>query len=109
VAEADLAHLAIADDIDAGLELLLDHLRDGAPDARTHLGRVAGLAVDLVPHHPREILGPRQAARVSRQNAIRTSLHNCAPWRMCAAGSARAPQAVISWVRVWAREPAVGR
>src|SRR6185437_7018577 len=81
VAEADLAHLAIADDVDAGFELLLDHLRHGAPDACAHLDRIAALAVDLVPHHAGEVIRPRQAACVSCQNAIGTSLHDCAPCR----------------------------
>ena len=37
IAETDLAHLAVGDDVDAGFALLLDRFRDGFGDARIEL------------------------------------------------------------------------
>jgi hypothetical protein len=76
---ADFALLAVVDDVYAGLELLADDVADGA--AHAHVERLG------VRHPPRvkrlqsgrQVLGPRKAAGVCRQNAVGAKLHRRGP------------------------------
>ena len=79
VAEADLAHLAVGDDVDAGLALLADHLDDGLLHPRGELVLVDRLFVEQIPHHAREVRRPRQAAGMGGENAVGAPLHRSLP------------------------------
>src|SRR5262249_46381872 len=76
---ADLALLAVVDDVYAGLELLSDNVADGAAHARVedlrirHAPRVEGLQGGC------QVLSPRKAASVCRQNAVGAELHGREP------------------------------
>jgi hypothetical protein len=74
-AEAGLAHLPVADDIDADLALLGHHLLDGDLDARIELGSIDLLAVHAGPHQLHQLRRPRQAARVRGHDPIRHRPH----------------------------------
>ena len=56
---ADLALLAVVDDIDARLDLLADDVRDGAADARVERGGIERRAGVEGFEHRREIGGAR--------------------------------------------------
>jgi hypothetical protein len=76
VREADLAHLAIADNVDPYIALPRDNVAYGL----AHLGVQSSL-IDLlsrchVDHQSREFTGTREAARVGRQDAIGAPLHH---------------------------------
>ena len=75
VAESDLAHLAVADDVDAGLDLLGDDFGDRLLHACRELDRVDRLFVELVPHHADEIVRTREAPGVRRQDTLGAALH----------------------------------
>ena len=72
----ELAVLAVADDVDAGVDLLADHLVDGALHPRRERGLVVGLAQLLGVQHRDQIGRPRQAAGVGGQDAARAALHS---------------------------------
>jgi hypothetical protein len=78
IAEADLAHLAVGDDVDAGGALLAEHLRHRLAHPRAQLALVHRLAVEQVPHHAREVRRPRQAAGVGGEDAVGASFHRWA-------------------------------
>src|SRR5438132_1344390 len=72
---ADLALLAVVDDVYPGLDLPTDDVADGAAHARVeragvrHVPRVERL------ERGRQVLGPRKAAGVCRQDAVGAELH----------------------------------
>ena len=76
---ARLAHLAVVDDVHARLGLLADDLLDGGRDATRQRSRVDRHAFLLRVHHPDQVLGPRQAARVGREEPFSAALH-CDPF-----------------------------
>ena len=80
--ETRLAHLAIADDIETGIHLLPHAVGDGVTDSRGISLFVDRLAVHLVEHHFEQIVRPRQAADVGRQNAIGAQFHYPVPLRI---------------------------
>ena len=86
-AEAGLAHLAVADDVDARLALLRDHLGDGGVDPRLELSLVDLLAVEPLPDHVREIVRPRKAARMRRQDSFVSAAISTTSSRACAVTS----------------------
>ncbi len=77
--KADAAHLAIGDDVDAGIGLTPHGLGDGALDARRERRLVDRLAALLPQDHRPQIVGPRQAADMRRQNAIGAAFHDFLP------------------------------
>ena len=79
VAEADLAHLAVGDDVDARLALLADHLDDGLLHPRGEFVLVDRLFVEQIPHHAGEVRRPRQAAGMGGENAVGAPLHPSLP------------------------------
>src|SRR5260370_360985 len=72
---ARLAHLAVIDDVDAGLDLLLDDRRDRVADARFERRRVDRDAFLLGEHRPDQRLGPGQAAGMCGQEPPGAALH----------------------------------
>ena len=72
----DLAVLAVADDVDAGVGLLPHHLRDRARDARVEGAAVVGLAQLLVVEQRDQIGRARQAAGVGGEDAAVAALHH---------------------------------
>jgi len=72
---ADLAGLAVADDVDAGLDLAADDVGDGAGDHRRRRARVADLAPLAPEQHVGHRLGARQAADVGREDAPAAGPH----------------------------------
>jgi len=76
---ADLALLAVVDDVQAGLDLLADDVGDGAAHARVERPGIR--------HGPRverlqgscQVLGPRKATSVCRQDAVGAELHRREP------------------------------
>src|SRR5262245_7396203 len=91
IAEADLAHLAVRDDVDAGIALLADDLLDRFAHPRAQLALVHRLLVEQIPHHAGKIRRPRQAAGVGGEDTVGASFHRylphsrrdamSAPWR----------------------------
>jgi hypothetical protein len=79
IAETDLAHLAVGDDVDAGLALLANRFRDRLGDAGLELALIDGLLVDDVPHHAREVGRPGQAAGMRGLNPIGVPFHGVLP------------------------------
>ena len=77
--EADAAHLAVGDDVDAGLRLPPHGLGDGALDARRERRLVDRLAALLLQDHRPQIVGPRQAADMRGQDAIGAAFHDFLP------------------------------
>ena len=80
---ARLAHLAVADDVDARLQLLFDHVRHRRADARAERGRIDRHAFLLREHRADEIVGAREAAGVRGEDAVDAAFHRRAmlPWR----------------------------
>ena len=72
----ELAVLAVADHVEAGVGLLADHLVDGALHPRRECGLVVGLAQLLGVQHRDQIGRPRQAAGVGGEDAARAALHS---------------------------------
>src|ERR1044072_3373402 len=75
IGESGLAHLAVADDVDAGLDLFGDDFGDRLLHARRELDGVDRLFVELVPHHADEVVRTRQAPGGRRQDALGAALH----------------------------------
>ena len=72
----ELAVLAVADDVDAGIDLPANDLGDGALHPRRERGLVVGLAQFLGVEHRHQIGRPRQAAGVGGQDAAGAALHS---------------------------------
>src|ERR1700722_2664526 len=79
VREADLAEFAVADHIDADLLLTRNHFGNSRADARVERYLINRLVIEQVVKHSSNIIGPRQAASVSRQNMFGAQLHNSLP------------------------------
>ena len=76
--KADLALLAVADDVDAGGNLFSDRLADGAPDPCGE-GRRRWPSVRRSYQHAGEVAWSWKAARVGRQDASLAALHLSPP------------------------------
>ena len=72
---ARLRHLAVVDDVDAGLDLLLDDLGHRRAHARGERRRIDRHALLLGVHHADEIVRPRQAAGVGGEEALGAAFH----------------------------------
>ncbi len=77
--KADAAHLAVGDDVDAGICLAAHGLGDGALDARRERRLVDLLAALLPQDHCPQIVGPRQAADMRRQDTVGAASHDFLP------------------------------
>ena len=71
---ADLAHLAVADDVDADLDLLADDFRDRVGDHLLGVRRHRS-AVLMGEQHVGDRLRARQAADVGREYAVDAAQH----------------------------------
>src|SRR5690348_6703704 len=72
---ARLAHLAVVDDVDARFDLLRDHFGHRGRDATLERLRIHGNALFARVHRTHEIVGPRQAAGMGGEKALRASVH----------------------------------
>ena len=72
---ARLRHLAVVDEIDAGLDLLAHHLGDRRAHARRQRRAIDRHALLLGVHHPDEVVGPRQAAGMGGEEALGAAAH----------------------------------
>ena len=72
---ARLRHLAVIDEVDAGMRLFPDDLRNRVADARLERRAVDRHAFLLGEHRADQILGPRQAAGMRRQEPLRPIRH----------------------------------
>src|SRR5262249_40349665 len=79
IAEADLAHFAVGDDVDTGIALFLHSLGDRFHDSRIKLALIDRLLVDQVPHHAREIRRTGQTAGLRRLYAFGALFHAAPP------------------------------
>ena len=70
---ADLAHLAVADEVDPGIDLVRDSVGDRRAHDALELGVVDRAAVVLSEHDVDDLLGPREAADVCGQHRQRWS------------------------------------
>ncbi len=70
---ADLAHLAVADEVDPGVDLVRDSVGDRRAHDTLELGVVDRAAVVLSEHDVDNLLGPREAADMCRQHRQRWS------------------------------------
>ena len=70
-----LAHLAVADDVDAGLDLLGDHLVDRPGGLGLERRGVDELALFPVEHEVDQRMRPRQAAGMRGENALGAGFH----------------------------------
>jgi hypothetical protein len=68
---ARLRELAVVDQIDAGVGLLLDDLGDGRTNAHTQRGRIDRHALLLGVHHADQVVRARQAAGVGGKGSAR--------------------------------------
>ena len=73
---ARLGHLAVVDEIDARLDLFLNHRGDGLADLRRQGGALDRNAFLLGEHRPDQIIGTRQAAGVGGQKAVEPIRHH---------------------------------
>ena len=99
-----LAHLAVVDDVDAGLDLLADNLGHRGADARGQGGGIHRHAFLFGEHRPDQILRTRKAAGVRRQEAFGAALHPGRFRAWCPAFVSRAPDALAEL----GRRPAAG-
>ena len=76
---ADLAGLAVTDDIDADRHLVRDDLAHRLRDLAIEIGMIVGLVLILLHQQIDQRLRPRQAADMGRQDAIRAELHGFLP------------------------------
>jgi hypothetical protein len=65
---ADLRHLAVADEVDPRVDLVLDPLLDGRADHALVLGAIDVLALVLGPDLVDDVLGARKAADMRGQD-----------------------------------------
>jgi hypothetical protein len=84
-----LAHLAVVDDTDAGVDLLARDLGHGGADARGERGRVDRHAFLPGEHRTDQVVGPREAAGVGREEAVGAALHGAYPTASSAPRAAR--------------------
>ena len=70
-----LAHLAVADDVDAGRDLKADDLLDGARGFGLERRGIDGAALLAAEDQVDQGLGPRQAAGVRGEDAIHAGFH----------------------------------
>jgi hypothetical protein len=75
IRESDLAHLAVADDVNACLELLVDRVRDGLGRALGELRLIDWPALCALVDHLGKVVRTRETPRVCGQNAARAALH----------------------------------
>ena len=73
---ARLRHFAVVDVVDAGVGLLLHHLRHRFAHARVERGAIDRHALFLGVHHADEVVRPRQAAGVGGQEALGAASHD---------------------------------
>jgi hypothetical protein len=73
---ADLAHLAVVDDVYSALHLPVDHLLYGTAHGAIEGRLIEGLITVLRKQQIHDRLRPRQAARVRRQNPIGIPVHS---------------------------------
>ena len=71
----ELAHLAVAHDVDAGFDLALHHVRDSAGAIALERGLVQGAPLLLRHDLLEQRLGPRQAADMGGEDAVCARLH----------------------------------
>ena len=76
---ADLAGLAVADDIDADGNLMRDDVGDRLVDLAVEFGMVVRLVLVLLHQQIDQRLRPRQAADMGRQDAVRAEFHGFLP------------------------------
>ena len=76
---ADLAHLAVADDVDADRDLALDRRGDRIRDSAVECRRVVRLALFLGDEQRRHVRRTRQAAHMRRQQPIGTEFQPAPP------------------------------
>ena len=72
---ARLRHFAVVDDVDAGIDLLAHHLSHRCAHARGERVALDRHALLLGVHQPDQIVGPRQAAGMSRQKSVGAADH----------------------------------
>jgi len=77
--ETHLSHLAIANNIETGLNLFPHHFGDGVAHLSLKGAGVQGLAFLLFLHHCEQLCGPRQAANVSGEDSVDAAFHNMTP------------------------------
>ena len=80
---ADLAGLAVADDIDAGIDLPLDDVQHGLPDATIERHGVERPAVLTRFEQMQHRVAARQAADMGRQNPLLARFHRDRPADLC--------------------------
>ena len=80
--EADLAELAVGDDVQARLDLLRHHLGHRARHAPGVGVGVVGAAVLLLPHHLQQVERPGEAADVGGQDPVGAAVHVYSPRRL---------------------------
>src|SRR5262249_37935685 len=73
--EAELAHLAISNDVNAEVDLLLHHGGDGGADAAGNGGSVHMLAGLLAAHEIDQVVRARQAADMGGEDAVLAGEH----------------------------------
>ena len=79
----DLAGLAVADDVDAGIDLPLDDVQHGLADATIELSGVDRPAVFTLFEQMQHRVGARQAADMGRQNPLLARFHRYRPAGLC--------------------------
>ena len=99
VGVGDFRHLAVADDVDAALDLLLHDFRDRFGHTALQQGRVVGPVAVLRDEQVDQVVRPRQAADMGGQDAVggegvRTGGQNSiSPYRRrCGSGNTEAVQ-----------------
>ncbi len=90
-AEAGLADLTVADDVDPDLALLFDHLRHGRVDSRLERCLVDVLPLLARPDQVDKVVGTRKAPRVGREDPIG---HQRLPPGVASAATGSAPHRV---------------
>src|SRR5262249_6801512 len=73
--ESELRQFAIADDVDAGIDLFANDIRDSIPQPRVQLLTVNRAASHDISRHLDQIGRPIEPARMCGENPIRASLH----------------------------------
>ena len=77
--EARLAHLAVIDDVETHVDLMLDGVLHGLGHARVVGLLVDRLAVEPLHHHVHQVVGARQAADMGGQDPVGAELHQSFP------------------------------
>jgi hypothetical protein len=79
----DFAGLAVADDVDADIDLPLDDVLHGLPDATIELCGIDTPAVLTFFEQMQHRVAPRQAADMGRQNPVLAGFHRDRPAGLC--------------------------